>query len=174
MSRSRWTRSMWAWSRTTMLAPARTDPGFGPGLLRSQVRANLSYLTHLAQQYPAVDLRTFDLPHIFRLIVTDRGAHLTFYGEHAPPGGTRPACSCGPTVHCTRRSWACSNSPGPSGHRTAEPARAECEPSRARSGADSFSVFRAPGPAPPGSVRVPGHERSGRVDSALMSANTGL
>ncbi|WP_017613353.1 hypothetical protein [Nocardiopsis salina] len=61
---------------------ARTDPGFGPGLLRAQVRANLAYLTHVVQQNPAVELRVFDLPHTFRLVATDRGAHLTFYGEH--------------------------------------------------------------------------------------------
>lgn len=62
---------------------ARTDPGFGPGLLRAQVRANLAYLAHVAQQNPDVDLRVFDLPHAFRVVATDRGAHLTFYGEHA-------------------------------------------------------------------------------------------
>ncbi|GHD16981.1 hypothetical protein GCM10007147_05650 [Nocardiopsis kunsanensis] len=62
---------------------ARTDPGFGPGLLRSQIRTNLAYLTHLTRQNTAVALKKFDLPHIFRLVITDQGAHLTFYGEHA-------------------------------------------------------------------------------------------
>ena len=113
-----------------MLAPARTDPGFGPGLLRSQVRANLSYLTHLAQQYPAVDLRTFDLPHIFRLIVTDRGAHLTFYGEHAPraalalpvPAARRCTVRGGPgpvRTHLGHRGTAPLNRPGRSVNRPA-------------------------------------------------------
>lgn len=74
-------RNMWLERREEKLA--RADSGFGPGLLRSQIRTNVTYLGNLARQNRALDLRLFDLPQAFRVIVTDRGAHLTFYGERA-------------------------------------------------------------------------------------------
>ncbi|MFE1168270.1 hypothetical protein [Nocardiopsis sp. NPDC058789] len=61
---------------------AHTDPGFGPELLRAQVRANTDYMRRVRERSPAVDLRQFDLPNTFRIIATDSGAYLTFYGRH--------------------------------------------------------------------------------------------
>lgn len=70
----------WLSRRGTDLA--RTDPGFGPELLQAQVRANTDYMERVRDRSPAVDLRRFDLPNTFRIIATDAGAYLTFYGRH--------------------------------------------------------------------------------------------
>ncbi|MBQ1081942.1 hypothetical protein [Nocardiopsis sp. B62] len=70
----------WLSSRGTDLG--HTDPGFGPDLLRAQVRANAEYLDRIGHQRPGLDLRLFDLPNTFRIIATDTGAYLTFYGRY--------------------------------------------------------------------------------------------
>ena len=65
------------------------DPGFAPDLLRDQIRANTSYLASVAKSRGEVELRRFDLPHLYRVIATDRAAYITFYdrrkhGRHSP------------------------------------------------------------------------------------------
>ncbi len=70
----------WLYQRGTDLS--RDDPGFSPRLLEAQVRANTDYLARVALHNPSVDLRLFDLPNTFRVIITDKGAYLTFYGRH--------------------------------------------------------------------------------------------
>ncbi|PWV47365.1 hypothetical protein [Nocardiopsis sp. L17-MgMaSL7] len=77
----------WLANRGTDLG--HTDPGFGPELLRAQVRVNIDYLDRVGRRNPALDLRLFDLPNTFRIIATDTGAYLTFYsryehGRHSP------------------------------------------------------------------------------------------
>ncbi|MFL1376685.1 hypothetical protein [Nocardiopsis protaetiae] len=77
----------WLARRATDLAVV--DPGFTAGLLRDQIRANTSYLAAVARDRPDVELRRFDLPHLYRVIVTDRAAYITFYerrghGRHSP------------------------------------------------------------------------------------------
>ncbi|CAM5692328.1 hypothetical protein [Streptomyces chartreusis] len=62
---------------------ARFDPGFTPDLLRSQVRANIDYLTQAARTQPGIRLRSYNLPHTCRVIATDKVAYLTFYSDDA-------------------------------------------------------------------------------------------
>ncbi|WP_329296577.1 hypothetical protein [Streptomyces pseudovenezuelae] len=62
---------------------ARFDPGFTPDLLRSQVRANVDYLTQAAQTHTGIWLRRYNLPHTCRIIATDKVAYLTFYSDNA-------------------------------------------------------------------------------------------
>ncbi|MFC7986369.1 hypothetical protein [Streptomyces sp. NPDC057336] len=62
---------------------ARFDPGFTPGLLRSQVRANTDYLAQAARTQRNVQLRSYNLPHTCRVIATDKVAYLTFYNDTA-------------------------------------------------------------------------------------------
>lgn len=62
---------------------ARFDPGFTPDLLRSQVQANIDYLTQAAHAQPAIGLRRYNLPHTCRVIATDKAAYLTFYSDNA-------------------------------------------------------------------------------------------
>ncbi|WP_017582257.1 hypothetical protein [Nocardiopsis valliformis] len=71
-----------AWLSRRAQDLGRTDPGIGPELLEAQVRANTDYLERVGQHNPGVNLRLFDLPNTFRVIATDRGAYLTFYGRH--------------------------------------------------------------------------------------------
>ncbi|WP_093764142.1 hypothetical protein [Streptomyces sp. F-7] len=62
---------------------ARFDPGFTADLLRSQVRANIDYLTQAAQARCGIRLRSYNLPHTCRIIATDKVAYLTFYSDDA-------------------------------------------------------------------------------------------
>ncbi|AVV44748.1 hypothetical protein PYK79_48500 [Streptomyces sp. ID05-04B] len=62
---------------------ARFDPGYTPDLLRSQVRANIDYLTQAAQTHTGLRLRRYNLPHTCRIIATDKVAYLTFYSDNA-------------------------------------------------------------------------------------------
>ncbi|MDH6220824.1 hypothetical protein [Streptomyces pseudovenezuelae] len=62
---------------------ARFDPGFTPDLLRSQVRANIDYLTQAAHAHTGMRLRRYNLPHACRVIATDKAAYLTFYSDNA-------------------------------------------------------------------------------------------
>lgn len=77
----------WLALRAAELAPV--DPGFTAELLREQIRNNTSYLATVANTREGVELRRFDLPHLYRVIVTDRAAYITFYdrrkhGRHSP------------------------------------------------------------------------------------------
>jgi len=58
----------------------RVDPGFSPGLLAAQIRANADYVTAAAGSGSA-SLRFYNLPNRYRVIVTDKVAYLTLYGE---------------------------------------------------------------------------------------------
>lgn len=89
---------------------ARFDPGFTPDLLRSQVRANVDYLTQAAQTHTGIWLRRYNLPHTCRIIATDKVAYLTFYSDnahgrnspastHAHPGFSTPSPSNSSTPH---------------------------------------------------------------------------
>ncbi|MFF3214927.1 hypothetical protein ACFYYB_30340 [Streptomyces sp. NPDC002886] len=62
---------------------SRFDPGFTRGLLRTQVRTNIDYLTRVMQARAGIELRTFNLPNNCRVIATDRAAYLTFYSASA-------------------------------------------------------------------------------------------
>ncbi|CAM5670143.1 hypothetical protein [Streptomyces viridochromogenes] len=62
---------------------ARFDPGFTADLLRSQVRANIDYLTQAAHTRCGIQLRSYNLPHTCRVIATDKVAYLTFYSDDA-------------------------------------------------------------------------------------------
>lgn len=59
----------------------QVDPGIYPGLLAEQVRANASYVLTVARQRENVALRFYDLPNIYRVIVTDNVAYLTIYSN---------------------------------------------------------------------------------------------
>ncbi|EME98856.1 hypothetical protein [Streptomyces mobaraensis] len=61
----------------------RFDPGYSPGLLRSQIRTNTEYVAQVTRGLRHVELRSFDLPHTCRVIATDRAAYLTFYSSSA-------------------------------------------------------------------------------------------
>ncbi|MGQ4269894.1 hypothetical protein [Nocardiopsis changdeensis] len=70
----------WLARRATDLASV--DPGFTTELLREQIRANTAYLARVSSGRRGVELRRFDLPHLYRVIVTDRAAYITFYERH--------------------------------------------------------------------------------------------
>jgi hypothetical protein len=60
---------------------SRFDPGFTPELLRSQVRANIDYLTQTARAQHNIQLHSYNLPHTCRVVATDKVAYLTFYSD---------------------------------------------------------------------------------------------
>lgn len=59
----------------------RIDPGIRPGLLAEQVHTNVSYILEVARQRENVALRFYDLPNIYRVIITDNVAYLTIYSN---------------------------------------------------------------------------------------------
>ncbi|MGI5268688.1 hypothetical protein ACQEUU_06020 [Nonomuraea sp. CA-218870] len=63
----------------------RADPAFGDGLLADQLRANIRYLDAVSGRDTRIELRLFDAPHTYRVILTDRLAYFTPYqpGVHA-------------------------------------------------------------------------------------------
>jgi hypothetical protein len=61
----------------------RLDPGMRDGLLADQVRANIRYLTARGNGNEQIQLRVYDVPHLGRIILTDRVAYLTVYGPDA-------------------------------------------------------------------------------------------
>jgi hypothetical protein len=67
----------------------RHDLGFRPGLLAEQIRANIGYLRAIAGQRESVEIRLYDLPIVYRVIVTDRLAYITLY-EAAKHGRNSP------------------------------------------------------------------------------------
>lgn len=67
----------------------RMDPGFAPGLLTAQVRANAEYVAAAAGRQGTASLRFYNAPNAYRVIVTDKVAYLTLYsnaahGRHCP------------------------------------------------------------------------------------------
>lgn len=75
----------------------RVDPGIRPGLLAEQVRTNVSYILEVARQRENVALHFYDLPNIYRVIVTDKIAYLTIYSntEHGRNSPCIAACRPG-------------------------------------------------------------------------------
>ncbi|MFG2007182.1 hypothetical protein ACGFNU_49335 [Spirillospora sp. NPDC048911] len=71
----------------------RLDPGMENGLLAEQIQANVRYLAARVGDNEAVQLRLYDLPHVCRVILTDKLAYLTLYGpdEH---GRNSPCVVC--------------------------------------------------------------------------------
>lgn len=61
-----------------------SDPGMETGILAEQVHTNAAYVDAIARGRSSVELRRYELPHLFRVIATDEGAYLTFYerGRH--------------------------------------------------------------------------------------------
>ncbi|GAB2861169.1 hypothetical protein GCM10022221_71160 [Actinocorallia aurea] len=59
----------------------RADRGLRPGVLREQVRSNLSYLAEVARHTPSLELRLYESPNLYRLIVTDEVAYITLYED---------------------------------------------------------------------------------------------
>ncbi|MGI8335872.1 hypothetical protein ACRYCC_38500 [Actinomadura scrupuli] len=67
----------------------RVELGIHSGLLADQVRANAAYIQEVARQRESVALRFYDLPNLYRVIITDNIAYLTIYG-HAEHGRNSP------------------------------------------------------------------------------------
>ncbi|MFC5826136.1 hypothetical protein [Nonomuraea insulae] len=59
----------------------RFDRGLRPGMLQEQVRNNAEYVREAAQHLDVVELRFYDLPNLYRIILTDEVAYITLYGE---------------------------------------------------------------------------------------------
>jgi hypothetical protein len=67
----------------------RQDTGYSPGLLAGQISSNIEYVSTIAAKRSHVSLRLYDLPNIYRIILTDRVAYFTTYaasghGRNAP------------------------------------------------------------------------------------------
>ncbi|MGW9348653.1 hypothetical protein [Nocardiopsis flavescens] len=76
----------WLVRRAADLAPV--DPGFTAALLSDQIRTNTRYLDTVSRDRRAMELRLFDLPHLYRLIITDRAAYITLYERHGHGRGS--------------------------------------------------------------------------------------
>lgn len=59
----------------------RFDRGLRPGMLQEQVRNNAAYVREAAHHLDVVELRFYDLPNLYRIILTDEVAYITLYGE---------------------------------------------------------------------------------------------
>ncbi|MBB5997019.1 hypothetical protein [Streptomonospora salina] len=55
------------------------DPGLRTGLLAEQVRINARYLASAARGKENCEIRFYDLPNHFRVVITERTAFLTIY-----------------------------------------------------------------------------------------------
>ncbi|GAB3448648.1 hypothetical protein GCM10027570_22330 [Streptomonospora sediminis] len=75
-------RDTWLVRRETEIRAG--DPGFRAGLLGEQVRLNARYLAEAASGKENCEIRHYDLPNHFRVIMTDNTAFITLYqsGEH--------------------------------------------------------------------------------------------
>lgn len=71
-----------SWLRQRERDLRQFDCGFDEGLLAEQVRINTNYLLRVSGQRPGVEVRRYDLPHLWRVVATDRGAYVTFYGRY--------------------------------------------------------------------------------------------
>ncbi|MFW5418482.1 hypothetical protein J0910_17875 [Nocardiopsis sp. CNT-189] len=72
-------RGSWLYRRES--AVRRSDPGLYEGMLAEQVRTNAHYLTELGEEQGDVQIRFYELPNMFRIVLTDRTAFITFYQE---------------------------------------------------------------------------------------------
>jgi len=68
-----------SWLTERALEIRRHDPGFSADLLADQVQSNIQYLDAVANQRKEVSLRLYDLPHLGRIVITDRVAYVTLY-----------------------------------------------------------------------------------------------
>ncbi|MBB5773504.1 hypothetical protein [Nonomuraea jabiensis] len=59
----------------------RFDRGLRPGMLLEQVRNNAEYVREVASHLDVVELRFYDLPNLYRIILTDEVAYITLYGD---------------------------------------------------------------------------------------------
>ncbi|MGR6918487.1 hypothetical protein ACU635_29930 [[Actinomadura] parvosata] len=59
----------------------RFDRGLRPGMLLEQVRTNAQYVREAALHLDGVELRFYDLPNLYRIILTDKVAYITLYGD---------------------------------------------------------------------------------------------
>ncbi|MFB4285034.1 hypothetical protein ACBJ59_57895 [Nonomuraea sp. MTCD27] len=59
----------------------RFDRGLRPGMLLEQVRNNAEYVREVALHLDVVELRFYDLPNLYRIILTDEVAYITLYGD---------------------------------------------------------------------------------------------
>ncbi|MEV4471408.1 hypothetical protein [Nonomuraea sp. NPDC049504] len=59
----------------------RFDRGLRPGMLLEQVRNNAEYVREAAQHMDVVELRFYDMPNLYRIILTDEVAYITLYDE---------------------------------------------------------------------------------------------
>jgi hypothetical protein len=67
----------------------RLDPGFSDGLLEAQIRANANYVAAAVRGQGTASLRFYNMPNVYRVIITDKVAYLTLYsnaahGRHSP------------------------------------------------------------------------------------------
>jgi hypothetical protein len=62
----------------------RLDPGLSTGQLADQVRVNATYVLTATRGRQDIELRLYDLPNLYRAIITDNVAYLTVYNaaEH--------------------------------------------------------------------------------------------
>ncbi|SDK32637.1 hypothetical protein [Nonomuraea jiangxiensis] len=51
-----------------------------PGMLLEQVRNNAEYVREVALHLDVVEPRIYDLPNLYRIILTDEVAYITLYG----------------------------------------------------------------------------------------------
>lgn len=70
-----------SWLTRREEAMRRRDVGLRPGLLAQQVQTNADYLLEVARHRDSVALRFYDLPNLYRVVVTDDIAYLTLYEE---------------------------------------------------------------------------------------------
>ncbi|WP_193374550.1 hypothetical protein [Nocardiopsis valliformis] len=56
-----------------------TDPGFRRGVLRDQVLANHRYLLEATAAQDSTEIRFYDLPNLYRIVVTENLVFLTLY-----------------------------------------------------------------------------------------------
>lgn len=61
----------------------RIDPGFSRGMLAEQIDINVSYINQVAVDRDNIELRRYNLPHLHRIVITDRVAFLTLYQREA-------------------------------------------------------------------------------------------
>ncbi|MEU8178071.1 hypothetical protein AB0C14_34825 [Microbispora hainanensis] len=59
----------------------RFDRGLRPGMLLEQVRNNAEYVREVALHLDVVELRFYDLPNLYRIVLTDEVAYITLYGD---------------------------------------------------------------------------------------------
>jgi hypothetical protein len=70
------------WMRMREAEMGRFDPSFRPGMLATQIEANVRFLTPYGE-VGAVELRRYNSPHLGRLLITEAFCYLTMYRSDA-------------------------------------------------------------------------------------------